>query len=97
MYLLQAASNNRYLDTSDIRLVNLGPRVLCSNYKLTILSSKHLGEISHAHIVSLKYKLVTSSKDSDDLSIGFDRNRGIGKSELSNNKTIIANIILEFI
>ena len=34
------------------------------------------------------YKLLTSSKDSDDLSIGFDRNRGRSKSELSNNKSI---------
>ena len=34
------------------------------------------------------YKLLTTSKDSDDLSIGFDRNRGRGKSELSNNKSI---------
>ena len=34
------------------------------------------------------YKLLTSSKDSDDLSIGFDRNRGRRKNELSNNKSI---------
>ena len=34
------------------------------------------------------YKLLTSSKDSDDLSIGFDRDRGRRKRELSNNKTI---------
>ena len=33
------------------------------------------------------YKLLTSSKDSDDLSIGFDRNRGRRKNELSNNKS----------
>ena len=34
------------------------------------------------------YKLLTLSKDSDDLSIGFDRNCGRRKSELSNNKSI---------
>ena len=34
------------------------------------------------------YKLLTSSKDSDDLSIGFDRNRRKRKNELTNNKTI---------
>ena len=33
-------------------------------------------------------KLLTSSKDSDDLSIGFDRNRGRRKNEISNNKSI---------
>ena len=85
--VLQVASNNRYVDASDI-LVNLGPIALFSNFKLTTSSGKHLDEISHSHIVSLMYKLLTSSKDGDDLSIGFDRNRGRRKSELSNNKNI---------
>ena len=30
-------------------------------------------DLSHADIVSLMYKLLNSSKDIDDLSIGFDR------------------------
>ena len=85
--VLQAATSNRYTDANDIRLVNLGPIALFSIYKLTTSSGKHLEEISHAHIVSLMYKLLTSSNDSDDLSIGFDRNRG-RKNELSNNKSI---------
>ena len=86
--VLQAATNNRYVDANEIRFVNLGPIALFSNYKLTTSSGKHLEEIIHAHIVSLMYKLLTSSKDSDDLSIGFDRNRGRRKNELSNNNTI---------
>ena len=86
--VLQSATSNRYTDANDIRLVNLGAIALFSNYKLTTSSGKHLEEISHAHIVYLMYKLLTSSKDSDDLSIGFDRNRGRRKSELSNNKCI---------
>ena len=86
--VLHAADNNRYVDANDIRLVNLGPIAFFSSYKLTTSSGKHLEEISHAHIVSLMYKLLTSSKDSDDLSIGFDRNRGRRKNELSNIKTI---------
>ena len=85
--VLQAATNNRYVDANDIRLVNLGPIALFSNYKLTTSSGKQLEEISYAHIVSLMYKLLTSSEDSHDLSIGFDRNRGRRKNELSNNKT----------
>ena len=85
--VLHAATTNRYVDAKDIRLVNLGPLALFSNYMLTTSSGKHLEEISHAHIVSLKYKLLTSSKDSDHLSIGFDRNRG-RKNELSKNKSI---------
>ena len=87
-HVLQAASNNRYVDANDIRLVNLGPIALFSNYKLTTSSGKHLEAISHAHIVSLMYKQLTSSKDSDELSIGFDRNRARRKNEISNNKSI---------
>ena len=34
------------------------------------------------------YELLTSSKDSEDLSIGFDRNRGRRKNEISNNKSV---------
>ena len=86
--VLKAATSNRYADTDDIRLVNLGPIAIFSNYKLASASGKHLEEISHAHIVSLMYKLLASSKDSDDLSIGFDRNRGRRKDELSNIKNI---------
>ena len=81
--VLHAATNNRYVDDNDIRLVNLGPIGLFNNYKLTSLG-KH---IDHAHIVSLMYKLITSSKGSDDLSIGFDRDRNRRQRELSNNKT----------
>ena len=54
--VLQAATNNRYVD---------------GNYKLTTSSGKHLENIDHAHIVSLMYKLLTSSRGSDDLSIGL--------------------------
>ena len=44
--------------------------------------------IAHAHIVSLMYKLLTSSRRSDDLSIGFDRSRDRRKRELTNKKNI---------
>ena len=43
------------------------------------------------------YKLLTSSKDSDDLSIAFDRNRGGEKTNYLLIKLSKANIILEFI
>ena len=85
--VLHAATNSRYVDGNDISLVNLGPISLFSNYKLTTSSGKHLENIDHAHIVSLMYKLLTSSKGSDDLSIGFDRDRGRRQRELTNNKT----------
>ena len=85
--ILKAATSNRYADADDIRLINLGPIALFSNYKLTTSSGKHLENIDLAHIVSLMYKLLSSSRDSDDLSIGFDCSRGKRKRELLNNKT----------
>ena len=86
--VLRADNSNRYIDNNDIRLVNLGPIGLFSNYKLTTSSGKHLENIDHAHIVSLMYKFLTSSKGSDDLSIGFDRDRTRRRNELTNNKTV---------
>ena len=85
--VLHAATNNRYVDGNDIRLVNLGSIGLFSNYKLTTCSGKHLENIDHSHIVSLMYKLLTSSKGSDDLSICFDRDRNGRQRELTNNKS----------
>ena len=85
--VLRADNSNRYLDGIVIRLVNLGPIALFSNYKLTTSSGKHLKNIDHAHIVSLMYKLLSSSKGSDDLSIGFDKDRGRRQRALINNKT----------
>ena len=82
-----AATNNRYVDGNDIRLVNLGPIALFSNYKLSTISGKHLENIDHAHIVCLIYKLLTSSRGSEDLSIGFDRDRNRRQRELTNNKS----------
>ena len=55
---------------------------------MTTSSGKHLENNDHGHIVSLLYKLLTSSRDSDDLSIGFDRDRIRRKPELSSNKKI---------
>ena len=53
---VHAVTNNRYADNNDIRLVNLGPVALFSNYNLTTSSGKHLEDVSHAHIVSSMYK-----------------------------------------
>ena len=85
--VLKAATSNRYANTDDIRLINLAPIALFSTYKLTTSSGKHLEIIDHAHIVSLIYKLLSSSRDCDDLSIGFERSRDKRKRELLNNKT----------
>ena len=73
--VLHAATNNRFIDGDDIRLVNEGPIALFSNYKLKSRSGKHIEEFNHAHIACLLYKLITSARNTDDLSIGFDRDR----------------------
>ena len=52
------------------------------------MSGKHLEDIDHAHIISLMYKLLTSSRGSDDLPTGFDRSRDRRKQELTNNKNV---------
>ena len=50
--VVHATTNNRYAGGNDIRLVNLGPVALFSNYKLTTSSGKHIEDVSHAQIVS---------------------------------------------
>ena len=43
-------------------------------------SGKHIEDFSHADIVSLLFKGITSAKDSDDLSIGVAGVRGKDKT-----------------
>ena len=86
--VIKKNDDSRYANGNDIRLVNLGPVALFSNFKLTTSSGKHLEDISHAHFVSLMYKLITSSRDSNELSIGFDHSRNRRRYELALNKKI---------
>ena len=86
--VVHGVNNDRYADNNEFRLVNMGPVALFSNYKLTTSSGKHLEEVSHAHIVSLLYKLITTAKGCDDLSIGFDRDRTRRGKELTDNKNV---------
>ena len=73
--VVHAATNNRYVDGNDGRLVNLGPIALFTDCKLTTSSWKHLEDISHDYIVSLNYKVITSAKNTGDLSNEFSRDR----------------------
>ena len=82
---------NRSADGDDFRLVNLGPFAIFINYKLTSSSGKLIEESNNAHIACFMYKLITSSEDSNDLSIGFDRNCDRRQRELTNNKNIKGN------
>ena len=86
--MVYAATGIRYANSYDIKLADLGPIVLFNDYKLTTSSGKHLDEINLAHFVFLMYKLLTSIKENDDLSIGFDRNRDRRRREKIDNKYI---------
>ena len=66
----------------------MGPSALFINFKLTTSGGKLLEDISYSHIVSLLYKLITSSEDTDDLFIGFDRSHDRRKQELTKNKNV---------
>ena len=76
---------------------NLAAIALFSNFKLTTSSGKHLENINHADIISLNYKLLTSSRGSDGLSIRFDRDRNGRKRELTKNKNIKGKYHIKFI
>ena len=94
--VVKRVANSRYGNGNDIRLVNLGPIALFSNFKLTTSSGKHLEDISHALLVSLMYKLITSSKDSNDLSIGFDDIHNRRRDELAPNKHMKSKYHLKY-
>ena len=84
-HVLHATTNNRYVNGDDIWLIILGAISLFSSFKLTTSSGQYLENIDQAHIVSLRYKLITSSRGSYDFSIGCDLDRG-RRRELTNNK-----------
>ena len=86
--VIKKADNSRYANGSDILLVNLGPIALFSIFKLTTSSGKQLEDNSHAHVVSLMYKLISSAKDTNDLSVGFDPSRNTIRDELTTNRNI---------
>ena len=72
--IIKKADKSIYGSGIAIRLVNLGLFGLLSIFKLSTSSGKHLEDIIHAYCVSSMYKLITSAKGSDDLSIAFYRN-----------------------
>ena len=87
----RAGAHVRYADGDHIRLVNLGPPVIFIKYTLKSSSGKEIEEIDNAHVICLRYKLISSSRDSDDLSIGFHRSIEARERELTNNKTTKGN------
>ena len=82
----RAGAHARYVDGDHIRLVNLRPIALFNKYRLTSSSGKEIEEVYNSHVFCLMYKLISSSRYSDELSIGFHRSNGIRERELSNKK-----------
>ena len=83
----RAGAHARYPDGDHIRLVNLGPVAVFSKYRLTSSSGKELNELDNAHVICLMHKLISSSRNSDDLSIGFHRSNVAREREVTNNIT----------
>ena len=81
--VIKKNDNSRYANGNDIRLVDTGPIALFSNFKVTTSSAKQLEYIIHAHRESLRYKLLISSNDSDDLSFHFDRDRNRKQNQIN--------------
>ena len=86
--VIKKAYNSRYGNGNDVRFVNLWLFALFSNFILITSSGKHLEVISYAHLVSILYKLITSAKDTNALSIGFDHSRKRRRDEFTNNKNL---------
>ena len=86
--VIKQTDNSRFGNGNDIKLINLASIALFSNFKLTTSSGKLLEDITHAHLVCLMYKLLTSSKGNDGLSIGFDRSKARRREEITNNKNV---------
>ena len=63
-------------------LVNLGPIALLIKYRLASSSGKLIEDIDNAHVTCLMYKLISSGRDSDSLSIGFHRSNEDREIEL---------------
>ena len=83
-------AHNRYVDDDHIRLVNLGPIgpiAFFNEYRLTSSSVKKIEEIDNAHVICLRYKLISSSRDSNNLSIAFYRSIEVREREITDNKT----------
>ena len=79
-------NNTRYADGDEIGLVNFGPISLFSEAKLTTSSGKHLEKVDNLHLISLLYKLLTSTKSTSQLLYGFEENLSVRRQELTNNK-----------
>ena len=87
----RSGTHARYANGDHIRLLKLGPIALFNKYRLTSSSGKEIEEIENAHVLCLMYKLISSSRDSDDLSVGFHTSIEARERELTINITTIGD------
>ena len=73
----RAGAHARYADGDHIRLVNFGHIAFFNLCRLTNSSGKEIKEINNARIKCLMHKLKSSSRHSDNLSIGFHRSNEV--------------------
>ena len=85
----RAGVHARYADGDHIRLVSLGSVFFCN--RLSSSSGKEIEEIDNAQGICLLRKLISSSRDSDDLSIGFHRSFDVREKKLTNKKSTKRN------
>ena len=79
-------NDSRYTNGDEISLVNFGPIALFSEAKLTTSSGKHLEKVDNLHLISLMYKLLTSTKFTSQILYGFEESESVRRQELTNNK-----------
>ena len=90
----RAGAQNRYVGGDHKRLGNLVPKAFFNKNRVTSSSGKELEEIDNAHVIRFIHNLSSSSRDTDDLSIGFHRSNGIRVRELTNNRNKLKAFIM---
>ena len=81
----RGGTHARYVDEDHMKLVNQGAIALLNKNRWTSSSGKEREEIDNAQVICLLHKFLSSSRDSDDLSIGFHRSIDVREKELTNN------------
>ena len=74
-----------------VRIVHLGPIALFIKNTLTSSNGKEIEELDNAHVICLIHKLLSSSRDNDDLSFGLHRSNAVRDEDLTDNKTTKGN------
>ena len=95
IYAVDATTNNRHAFGKERWLVSKDLIASSSTYKRSYCRKEHLEDTSHAHVLCLMYKLLTTNSGCDDLSFGFVRNRDNKELELINNKTVAGKYHVE--